>query len=545
MDRFAEEMPAWSMPVIRLLSRSKPLIVICYLAAYVALDWISFVHPLSVSGITPWNPHIGLSFALIILFGREFAPWLFVAPFLGAVLVRQLSLPLPVDLLVVVIMGAGYYPAAVALVSRRVGFDPTLSNRRSLLVLLAVAGVSIATVAVIHASILIAFNVIPAGLFLRATAQAFVGDFIGLAIVTPFLLIVFTRKALPTWSREYIVLAALTCLSIWLVFALLDSFRFQFFYIFFIPVIWMAVRFGLEGVTTGLVLTQIGLIAAIHFFEQSSVNVVAYQALMVVLALTGLSIGVVVNEQLHSQRQIRLQQEALNRALRISTMGEFAATVAHEINQPLTAIANYVRLAQRASEARPLDTGTVKEAAGSAAEQVDRAAAVVRKLRDFIQLGRMEQTPLRFYHLVEEAHVLCRPELERYGVGFFSEIARDLPLIKADGLQIQQVLVNLLRNSAEAIGKAGRHDGRIIVRASRGGSGDVVIEIVDNGPGFDVEIAGQPITPFATTKEDGLGLGLALVRSIVEAHKGRLRISSGPRGATVIFTLPQALKEAV
>lgn len=544
MDRFAREMPAWPMPVIHLLSQSKLMIVVCYLAAYVALDWISYVHPLSVSGITPWNPHIGLSFALIILFGREFAPWLFVAPLLGAILVRQFSLLVTVEFLVVATMGVGYNLASAALVSRRLGFDPTLSNRRSLLVLLAVGGISIATVAAIHASILVVFKVIPAGLFLQAAAQAFVGDFIGLAIVTPFLLIVFTRKILPAWSREYIVLAAVTCLSIWLVFALLDSFRFQFFYIFFIPVIWMAVRFGLEGVTTGLVLTQIGLIAAIHVFEQSSINVVGYQALMVVLALTGLSIGVLVNEQLHSQQQIRLQQEALNRALRISTMGEFAATVAHEINQPLTAIANYVRLAQRASEGQPPDTATVKEAAGSAVEQVDRAAAVVRKLRDFIQLGRTEKTPLRLHRLVEEAHALCRPELERYGVGFSAEVTRELPLIEVDGLQIQQVLVNLLRNSAEAIGKAGRHDGRIVVRASRGDAGDIVIEVADNGPGFDVEIAGQPITPFATTKEDGLGLGLALARSIIEAHDGRLRISSGPRGATVTFTLPRASKEA-
>lgn len=544
MDRSVRETPARPMPVTRLLSQSKPLIAVCYLAAYVALDWISYVHPLSFSGITPWNPQVGLSFALIILFGREFAPWLFVAPLLGAVLVRGLALPVTVELLVVTTMGAGYSLASMALVSRRIGFDPTLPDRRALLILLAVAVVSIATVGAIHASILVAFNVIPGDLLLRAIVQAFVGDFIGLAIVTPFLLIVFTRKTFPTWSREFTVLAVFTFLSIWLVFALLDTFRFQFFYIFFIPVIWMAVRFGLEGVTAGLAVTQIGLITAIQTFEQQSIDVVAYQALMVVLALTGLSIGVLVNEQRRSQQQIRLQQEALNRAMRISSMGEFAAAVAHEINQPLTAVANFVRLAQMASQATPPDVATVKEAAGGAVEQVDRAAAVVRKLREFIQLGRNEKVPLNFHTLVEEAHALCRPELERIEATLSLEVPSDLPRVEVDRLQIQQVLVNLIRNSTEAIDHAGRFDGHIVVRASNDNAGNVVVEVADNGPGFESDVADRQVIPFATTKADGLGLGLALARSIIEAHEGRLTISSGPRGATVKFILPHAQKES-
>ena len=236
------------------------------------------------------------------------------------------------------------------------------------------------------------------------------------------------------------VLVAVIFAALWLVFGSARSFRFQLFYVLFIPIVWIAVRFGLEGVTFGLVLTQIGLIGAIQLSGQSAVDVVAYQALMVVLAVTGLAVGVLVNEQQRTQQQLRLHQEALNRASRLGTMGEFAAAVAHEINQPLTAIANYTRLAKRAAESTPPDAAAAVEAASGAIEQVDRAADVVRRLRDFIRLGRSEVGPTPVATLISETHSFCRPELERAGIDFEAKIERDLPPVMADALQIEQVL---------------------------------------------------------------------------------------------------------
>ena len=261
---------------------------------------------------------------------------------------------------------------------------------------------------------------------------------------------------------------------------------------------------------------------------------------MVVLAVTGLAVGVLVDAQQRTQQQLRLQQEALHRAARLGTMGEFAAAVAHEINQPLTAIANYARLAKRAVEKQPPDATAAGEAASSAIEQVDRAAEVVRRFREFIRLGRSETTPLTVDQLVREAQSFCRPELERHGVELDTRLARNLPLVTVDTLQIEQVIVNLVRNAVEALSHAGRLDGRVTIEAESNAPGTVEIRVRDNGPGFDVDLAEQPITPFATTKHDGLGLGLSLARSIVEAHGGKLRIESSPRGATVSFTLQSA-----
>jgi two-component system, LuxR family, sensor kinase FixL len=393
MQRGSKATVAADMPIARLLLRSHLAVALVYLAAYVLLDWVSFVHPFAAFGITPWNPQTGLSFALILLFGTEFLPWLFVAPLLADAVVRGLPLPIGAELAAAAIIGAGHGAGASLLLSPRVRFDPTLASKPSLLWLTAAAVGSAAVVAVGYVAMVITLGLLPAADFTRAVLHLWVGDGIGIIVFTPFLLILMTHRRLlhPTW--EILVLLLLVAAALWAVFGFADAFRLQLFYVLFIPVIWTAVRFGLEGVTVGLVLTQVGLIGAIHYSGQSAADVTAYQALMVVMAVTGLAVGVLVSEQQRIQQQLRLNQEALNRAFRLSTMGEFAAALAHEINQPLTAIGNYARLAKRAVEAQPADLAAAGEAVGHAISQVERAAEVVRRLRNFIRLGRSETAP--------------------------------------------------------------------------------------------------------------------------------------------------------
>jgi C4-dicarboxylate-specific signal transduction histidine kinase len=362
-----------------------------------------------------------------------------------------------------------------------------------------------------------------------------VGDVIGITVLTPFLLILVTRRRLlrPTW--ELVGLLALVVFALWLVFGFADAFRLQLFYLFFLPIIWTAVRFGLEGVTAGLVVTQVALITAIHFSDQDSADVTAYQALMVVLSFTGLAVGVLVSEQQRTQQQLRINQEALNRAIRLSTMGEFAAALAHEINQPLTAVANYARVAKTTA-----DPVLASEATSNVISQVERAAEVIRRLRNFIRLGRSETGAASVTQLIEDAILHCHAELESHGVRLQTGVARDLPAVKVDALQVEQVIINLVRNSAEALSDAGRYDGKVTVEADREGTGHVVIRVRDNGPGFDPEMVDRAAAPFTTTKQDGLGLGLSLTRSIIEAHGGHLLIESGSGGAVVSFKLPVA-----
>jgi two-component system, LuxR family, sensor kinase FixL len=524
---------AAGMPIAHLLSRRHAEIALSYLACYVLLDWLSYVHPFASFGITPWNPPTGLSFALILLFGAEFMPWLFVAPVLADALVRGFALPLGAEIAASAVIGCGYSIATGLLLSPRLGFDPTLATRRSLLLLAAVAVGSTAVVAASYVAMLVAFGVLPASDFGGAALRFWVGDVIGITVLTPFLLVLMLRRRAMPPSWEALALFVLVLGALWIVFGLGEAFRFQLFYLFFMPVIWTAVRFGLEGVTAGLLVTQVGLIGAIHFTGLGGADVTAYQALMVVLSLTGLAVGVLVSEQQRTQAQLRLHQEALSRAFRVGTMGEFAAALAHEINQPLTAVANYARLVKDA-----VDPAAASDASDRLLVQVDRAAEVVRRLRNFIRLGRSEPGSIAVAKLVQESTAYCHVELDRLGVELSSRVARDLPAVRADALQIEQVIVNLVRNSAEALTDAGRYDGKVAIEAEHDAAGCVVVRVRDNGPGFDPDLAERAVAPFTTTKTDGLGLGLSLARSIVEAHGGRLSIESGSGGATVSFTLP-------
>jgi two-component system, LuxR family, sensor kinase FixL len=540
MLRHSDEAAFAGMPIARVLSRSHLSVAIGYLASYVLLDWVSYVHPFAASGITPWNPQTGLSFALVLLFGLEFIPWLFVAPFLADLFVRGSPLPLGAEVLVAVAIGGGYGAATALLLSPRVAFDQTLGSMRPLLSLLGVAFVSTALVGASHTLVLIAFGILAYSDFLQASLLGFIGDIIGVAVFTPFLLIVLTRRRLPLFTWEAVAILLLIFVAIAIVFGVVGTYRLQIFYVLFLPIIWGAVRFGLDGVTAALVTTQIGLIAAIQLSEQTALDVTSYQALMVVLAFTGLALGVLVDEQRRAAQRLRFQQEALNRASRLSTMGEFAAVVAHEINQPLMAIANYARLAKRASEVQPPDPTTAAHAANNAIEQVDRAAEVVRRLREFIRQGRTEAVLVTAEKLAIEARSFCRPLLDRHGIELSFQFARNLPPLRVDALQIEQVIVNLVLNSVEALAEAGRHDGKIEISAVQQDSAEIKFSVRDNGPGFYLGFTDEALTPFATTKPEGLGLGLSLARSIVEAHGGKLTIASGPRGAIVSFTLQSA-----
>lgn len=523
------------MPIVRLLSRRHIEIALAYLVGYVLLDWLSYVHPFGSFGITPWDPQTGLSFALVLLFGAQFMPWLFIAPVLADGFVRGFALPVGADVAAAVIIGGGYAAATGLLLLPRLRFDPTLVSRNSLVLLAATAVGSTAVVATSYVAMLVAFGILPPADFGSAALRFWVGDAIGITVLTPFLLVLMTRRRLLPPSWEAFALLVLVLGALWIVFGFTEALRFQLFYLFFLPVIWTAVRFGLEGVTVGLLLTQLGLIMAMHLTGQGAVDVTAYQALMVVLALTGLAVGVLVSEQQRTQQQLRLNQEALSRALRVGTMGEFAAALAHEINQPLTAISNYARLVKTTA-----DPTTASAASERLIAQVERAAEVVRRLRNFIRLGRSETAPVTVPRLVHETVAYCHAELDTQGIELQSRLARDLPAVKADALQIEQVIVNLVRNAAEALTDAGRYDGKVVIEAERDAVGFVVIRVRDNGPGFDPDLAERAVTPFATTKTDGLGLGLSLARSIVEAHGGRLSIESSASGAVVSFTLPRS-----
>jgi len=322
-----------------------------------------------------------------------------------------------------------------------------------------------------------------------------------------------------------------------LVFGLAEEQQFQLFYVLFLPIVWLAVRTGSEGVSVGILVTQLGLILGIQLFPAGTFDVTAFQALMLVLAVTGLVAGELVTERRRTEAQLRLQQESHSRLARLGSMGELAAAVAHELNQPLMAAGTYTRLVNDAMSAAPVDVATAAETAKKAVAQVERAAEVVRRLRALVRLDRSNRAPCRFEQIAEEALELCRPDLDRTRVTARTDIAADLPRIMVDLLQVEQVLINLLRNAIEAIGNM---RGSVLIAARPFDTDFVEVRVVDTGPGFPPKLLESAFLPLSSSKAEGLGIGLPLCRSIVEAHGGKLWIDDGSQGGAVHFTLPIA-----
>ena len=408
---------------------------------------------------------------------------------------------------------------------------------RDLVLLMIVAVVSAAFVAIGYVSLTIAAGLLPPADFTAATLRYWVGDVIGITVIAPFALFALTRRRILPMTTETSLQFVAIGLALALVFGLAEEQQFQLFYVLFLPIVWLAVRAGSEGVSVGILVTQLGLILGIQLFPAGTFDVTAFQALMLVLAVTGLVAGELVTERRRTEAQLRLQQESHSRLARLGSMGELAAAVAHELNQPLMAAGTYTRLVNDAMSAAPVDVATAAETAKKAVAQVERAAEVVRHLRALVRLDRSNRAPCRFEQIAEEALELCRPDLDRTRVTARTDIAADLPRIMVDLLQVEQVLINLLRNAIEAIGNM---RGSVLIAAKTFDAEFIEVRVLDTGPGFPPTLLESAFLPLSSSKAEGLGIGLPLCRSIVEAHGGKLWIDDGAQGGAVHFTLPIA-----
>ena len=528
----------------RVFDAHRVIVGATYLAAYALLDWISFIDPYAHLSITPWNPGIGLSFVLLLLFGQRMFPLLLISPIFADFIQKQFSLSWTFEIFSSVLVGGGYSLAVMFLLRPKLRFDPALSSMRDLILLMSVAMSSAALIACGYVGLTIATGLLPASDFAAAALRYWVGDVIGVMVVTPFALFILTRRRLLPMSLETVLQFVAIALALALVFGFADEQQFQLFYVLFLPIVWIAVRAGSEGVSVGILVTQLGLIFGIQFFPVGSFDVTSFQALMLVLAMTGLIAGELVTERRRTESQLRLHQESLSRLARLGTMGELAAAVAHELNQPLMAAGTYTRLVDDAISSGSTNAGMVAETAKKAVAQVERAAEVVRRLRALVRLDRGNRVQCKFERVVKESLEICQPDMDRAHVIVRSYIAADLPLIMIDLLQIEQVVINLVRNAIEAIGESGKPRGIVSIEAKALNAAldadFVEVRVVDTGPGFPPQLLENAFLPLSSHKAEGLGIGLSLCKSIIEAHGGRLTLEGSTEGAAIRFTLPIA-----
>jgi len=251
-------------------------------------------------------------------------------------------------------------------------------------------------------------------------------------------------------------------------------------------------------------------------------------------------------EARESERRYRETLMELAHANRVTTMGQLTASIAHEVNQPITATVMNAEAALRWLGAQPPDLEEVREALGLIVEDGTRAGNVIGGIRALIKKVPRRQACLDINEAIREVIALTRGEAAKTGVSVQTDLADGLPPICGDRVQLQQVILNLIINAIEAMSGIAETPRALLISTGRAEQGGVFVAVRDSGPGLDPASLEHLFNAFYTTKSGGMGMGLAICRSIIEAHEGRLRASANePRGAVFQFTLPLQRDEAL
>src|SRR5471030_1806495 len=467
-----------------------------FIALYLLFDWATYIDHLHGLNITPWNPDPALGMVFWLRYGKRAAlPWL-AALLAGEVLVRGMSAGLMVTLL-----GALWLTLAYGLIGealrRRFSSSDIFDNSHRLFAWLAIVVAGCVVNGFGYVSLLTAAGLVPRAEWLLAVWRFGVGDTVGLVVSMPLIWMLASapgrarlRERVNSWETPaYLTLA--------------------------IGVLWLV--FGL----------QTAIVALVKWTGAIDIAVDELQMLDAMLALVGFFIGIAVDER-------RQAADDLKHTLRLAAAGEMAAALAHELNQPLTALAAYGKACEHLL-ARG-DTGELLQ--GAIARMVvesGRAAEVVRRLRDFFRTGAMRLEALDARVLVSTVSQQFVDALREHGVELAVDAdayaaATAAPTLYADRLQIELVLRNLLANALDAVkGRpAGARRIRIVIAPLDGARLQLSVE--DSGEGVSAALAVRLFEPFVSSKGSGMGLGLVLSRAIAEAHGGSLRADVATHG---------------
>jgi PAS domain S-box-containing protein len=246
-----------------------------------------------------------------------------------------------------------------------------------------------------------------------------------------------------------------------------------------------------------------------------------------------------VTARRRAEEAARQHQRESAHLMRLSTMGEMAAGMAHELNQPLTALISYCGTASSILQDDPSVPTTLTDILRKAVEQAHRASDIIRHIRNFVSKGNSSKGPVDIDRIILEMTEFLDWELRNSKVAITLDLAGHGRNVRANGVQIEQVLLNLIRNSVEAIHSARISDGHLLLKTRVRNDDSVVITVKDNGPGIGADMCKRLFEPFQTSKDSGMGMGLSISRSIIRAHKGKIMLSeTSSSGTTFCIELP-------
>jgi signal transduction histidine kinase len=505
-----------------------------YVAAFLTLDWVSYIRPFEGLNITPWNPQPALAIALLLR--QPHWLWLVWLSLLTAELaVRGIPSEGFVTLAATAALALSYAAIARALRVRLVP-DLSLHSRRELLwfTVIVIAGTLFS--AIVYVTSLAVGGVASASPLYEAIVRYWIGDAVGVVVLLPILLCLLHRQhraalVRTARGRQWWLIVLVTLVLLAVVFGQADRDHFKFFYLLFLPVVWASARLGLAGAVLASALTQIGLIVAVQSLPNADLTVFELQVLMAAAAMTGLTLGVAVDERERAAAELK-------GSLRLAAAGQMAAALAHELSQPLTALNSYAQASELLVSSKDISeadrlAGLASVSRRMAADAL-RASEVVKRLRDFFRSGGTQLQPVDLTQLLDDALAAGSRRAEAAGVRIQRRSPDGLPFVLADPVQLAVVLRNLVANALDAA-SAGTN-GHVVLTASRA-EHVVRIDVTDSGPGIDDARLQSLFEPGTSDKPGGMGVGLSICRAVVEAHGGSLWAEAGSSGH-FCFTLP-------
>ena len=513
------------------VSHRTGIMAMAFFALYIALDWLTYVFPARF-GITPFNPEAAAAIALLMFCGWRYLPLVFVAVLWGEYALPASTRPLAVLLINSAILTGGF--AAIAhLLAGRFRIRIELDTRRDVLRLMGVTLACMLACGVAYVGVLLWFGIGPDGRYFNGARRFFIGYSMGILVAAPLIFMLSSEKrrtqfadflrAPEAWLQTAAVLA---CVS-W-VFLQDQRDHVRYFYVLFLPLVWVATRFGMVGAASAMALIQAGLLLLVYFSGYQPLSVFELQLLLIALAITGLLLGVSIDEQRRATADLR-------ESLKLAAAGELAAAITHEINQPLTALCGYATAAQLIAAAPAPDRAQLVDTMRKLLEESRRTAAVVRRLRDFFRSGATRLEKISLPALATQVGESLRAQALAAHVTVTSGARAPIPPVLMDAVQIEVVLRNLLLNAIDSA--AGSADSAVAVEMEATKAGEVVVAVRDSGAGISESDQERLFESFVTTKTSGMGMGLAISRAIVEAHGGRIWAVPGNAGL-LCFTLP-------
>lgn len=491
---------------------------------YVALDWASYLDPIGPFNITPWNPQPALAIVWLMLGGLGNLPAVVATIVASEFIVRQASGGLAVTLPLGLLLGCCY--ALMAWTLRRTMHGVVLRTTAQLTAFTTVVFAGAAIISALFIGLLRQSGLIGELSFLDAWLRFWIGDAVGILVTAPLLLAAADPRRrsglalLPRRAEAWLQLLAL-CGTVWLVFKGLAGDPATHFYLLFLPLIWIAIRSGMNGAIVATAIVQLGVVLVIHDQGVTISSLVELQSLVATLTLTGLFLGMMVDERERAE-------ESLRQSLRLAAAGEMAGAIAHEINQPLTALTNYGQSAKML-----LDSGNATQlpaVLGKMLGEAERAASTVKRLRDFFRSGTTRLEQVAVSELLASARRIGLQLVGERPIRLEITSVPELQPLYVDRLQIEVVLRNLIANAVESVAADNGSDGHVAVAAEPHGTHQICIKVTDSGPGVAPAQRTRLFKPFSSGKPSGMGLGLAMSLAIAEAHGGSIEAADTGRG---------------